>query len=314
MKKDQGKKPLKVNKKTPAKRLKTKGESALEDFLENKRLSQERLDEDRAKAKKLTGAKTLQDKPAPIKKNAQEKPLDLQRDLRTRNLVDQFYGGEEEPEAVEGVEENSFDETPVDETLEEDFAEEQEFTKQVAMVDAAPEESSDDVRSALLDSMMGDVEPDEPSDDVRSALLESMRKRGEVREERKFSPKDKEKAEQVNMALNAAQGLYTGTRRVTRETLEFAGDLAKGTVGVATGVAGGVLSLVGKSILGVVRVAGMGYRGVGTVASGLSGGIPDFGGKVKEAKKGLSVSSVTSGVVKKTSSFLCIEDARKGQD
>ena len=101
---------------------------------------------------------------------------------------------------------------------------------------------------------------------------------------------------------------------MTRETLEFAGDLAKGTVGVATGVAGGVLSLVGKSVLGVVRVAGMGYRGVGAVASGLSGGLPGLVGKVKESKKGLSVGSVTSGVVKKASNFLCIEDARKERE
>ncbi len=288
MKKDKDKKPGKATNKAPEK-SKSKEELAMDDFLENKALSRARLDEDRAKAKKLAGAKQFQEKIAPIKKNVEEKPVDLKRDLKTRNLVDQFYGGEEPAE--EEVEENPFYAAP------EDVVEKNPFNE-------ALEEISGENLADKYKEVASKVESVEVADDVREALLSSMKNRGAVSEQKTLSPKDQAKAEKVDMAINAAQNLYTGTRRVTRDTLDFAGDLAKGSIGVVAGVAGGVLSLAGKSVLGLAAVAGIGYRGVGAVVGIVKG-------DVKRPSINLSPSAITSGIAKKTSDFLCIEGSNK---
>ena len=332
MKKNSDKKPKeskgakKVD--SPRKQAKTMAQRGLDEFLERKRIEEERIDEERKQAKKLTKGQMVDDAPSPVKKKPVEAPIVLERDLKTRNLVDKFYGGEEELSDSGRVEATSketivtpkeiVEETIVDEPHEPVVEEAPEEIVEETIVD----EPHEPVAEEIPEEVLVEEEPveelavvardtDEPSREVRQALLDTMKKRG-AQEEKKVTPKDEEKAEKVKMVLGAAENLYKGTRKATRGTLNFAGGVAKGSVDVATAITGGVFGLVGQGVLGVVRVAGMGYRGVGSVTSGISKGVSSLAERGEgEDKKGF-VGAVASGIAKKTTDFFCIEDGNKG--
>jgi hypothetical protein len=330
MKKNSDKKPKesKAGKKKnePRPEVKTKAQRGLDEFLENKRIERERIEEERQQAKELAKGRTSV--PPVAKKAPVEKPVVLERDLRTRDLVDKFYGGDEDSgmqDRVEEVPEEIIEETvvetpgevvakdiPVEMVAEEVeevvFTEELEPVAELVESELEPETSSEKAEELVYAE---EAEPVETSSEARQALLDTMKMRS-VGEERKVTPKDKEKAERVNKVLDAAEGLYKGTRKATRGTLDFAGGVAKGSVDVAAAITGGVFGLVGQGVLGVARVAGIGYRGVSFVTSGISKGISGLAESGKDEKKKGLIGAVASGISKKTSSFLCIEDGKKG--
>jgi len=321
MKKDTDKKPknsksVKKKKEEQRPQVKTKAQRGLDEFLESKRIERERIEEERKQAKKVPKAQKVDESPSSKKKALEEKPIVLERDLKTRNLVGKFYGDDvDETEEVEDVgEEASVKETvdePVSRTPKHTYTETvvEEVEEGVAV--DVPEKVEEEAPAAEL--VAAPSESHETPAEVRQALLDTMKKRG-VQEEKQLTPKEKEKAKQVTKVLGVAENLYKGTRKATRGTLDFAGGVAKGSVEVATAITGGVFGLVGQGVLGVVRVAGIGYRGVGVVTSGISKGVSSLTARGEgEAKKGL-VGSVASGIAKKTSDFLCIEDGNKISD
>jgi hypothetical protein len=330
MKKDTDKKPknsksVKRKKEEPRPQVKTKAQRGLDEFLESKRIERERIEEERKQAKKVPKTQKADDAPSSKKNAPEEKPIVVERDYKTRDLVGKFYGDDDDVGEVEEVVEARTEETFVEETVQEkiirtpirtpegsvseEIKEEESVPELVVSGSEADEASSDEEESAH-ELVVAGSETDGTPSEVRQALLDTMKKRG-AQEERKLTPKDKEKAEKVKMVLGAAENLYKGTRKATRGTLDFAGGVAKGSVEVATAVTGGVFGLVGQGVLGVVRVAGIGYRGVGALTSGVSKGVSSLAARGEgEEKKGL-VGSVASGIAKKTSDFLCIEDGNK---
>lgn len=130
------------------------------------------------------------------------------------------------------------------------------------------------------------AEPVKIPDNARQVMMESMKKKDHT-EKKQATPAEKKKAEQVDTALKAAEQLYTGTRKVTRETLDFASEVGKGSAKLVSSVVGGAFRVVGWGLLGVVRVAGIGYRGAGMVTSGLgeAAGLTETKNKKKKHAK-----------------------------
>ncbi|HDY67712.1 MAG: hypothetical protein JYX80_12660 [Candidatus Scalindua sediminis] len=102
-------------------------------------------------------------------------------------------------------------------------------------------------------------------DSLRKVMLESLEK-DTLKEERDMTPREETRVEKVGVAISSVEKIYTKSRETTSTTIDFSGNVAKGTFKLVATIVGESLHILGLGILGIVTITGKGYRRISKIA------------------------------------------------